>query len=202
MPGAVSLGGSGVYYRRSTNIGTVGIANWSACAWINITTKSDFAGVLSVTHSSNGRWNGLGFNNAVPQLLQVRDHAGSTPFASTPATGVWVFVAFSSGAASGTLSGYWKLPTDTSFTTQTRVNGVEASVQGEAALIGLIDLSSPTATLNGRVAAVKFWDNAVLTSDEFWQESGQYMPARLANLYAWYPLLSTDDDEIDFSGLG
>lgn len=55
--------------------------------------------------------------------------------------------------------------------------------------------------LNGRVAAVKIYD-AVLTAAEIAQEMRQIQPVRFANLNSWYPLWSTADDEIDYSGQG
>jgi hypothetical protein len=53
--------------------------------------------------------------------------------------------------------------------------------------------------LNGRAAAIKVY-SAVLSAAEIQQEMRQYLPARTANINAWYPLLSVADDEIDFSG--
>jgi hypothetical protein len=55
--------------------------------------------------------------------------------------------------------------------------------------------------LGGRVAAFKAW-TAVLSLAEIQQEMWFQRPIRTANLLAWHPMLSTIDDEIDFSGNG
>ena len=42
--------------------------------------------------------------------------------------------------------------------------------------------------LNGRMAVVKLWDGAVLTSGEFSRERLSVQPLRFTNLSAWYPM--------------
>lgn len=59
--------------------------------------------------------------------------------------------------------------------------------------------SSALASSDGNAAAVKIYD-AVLTAAEIAQEMRQYLPVRTANINAFYPLLTTADDQVDYSG--
>lgn len=54
--------------------------------------------------------------------------------------------------------------------------------------------------LNGCVTAVKLWTGVALTQAEMEAEMWTYAPKRLANLKAWYPLLTTET--ADYSGNG
>ena len=54
--------------------------------------------------------------------------------------------------------------------------------------------------LNGRLAAVKVWDGASLSVAEIQSERFFYRAVRRPNLWGEWPMLSTADDEVDFSG--
>lgn len=54
--------------------------------------------------------------------------------------------------------------------------------------------------LNGSLASVKVWTGAALTQAELEAEAFRYLPARTANLRAWYPLLKPET--VDYGGNG
>lgn len=145
----VGLNADTDWLNRTTNLGDVGIADWTACGWYYRQSSLTYAqvsdsGICAVSNSSNGRYVTLAFDNRFDDgsnddpYLCVEDQIGNTPFAALdqPPFDTWVFFILRSGPAAGTLTAEWSALGSGTWKTQTRTNNVEVSVQGEQFLLG------------------------------------------------------------------
>jgi hypothetical protein len=183
---------SGDTLRRTTNLTG---NTYTVMGWFKISVDTnDYSCFLSVEADNglDGHWY-VGTNGTGTTLISYNPSADG-PNGSSLTVGTWYHVALvRQGTGASDLIVY--------------LNGVQDTTHGggsndATAGVGIgCRVTDAFDSLNGCAAAVKEY-NAVLTAAEIVQEMRQYLPKRLANLNAWYPLLSTADDEVDYSGQG
>lgn len=97
----------------------------------------------------------------------------------------WVFVAITSTAA-GSVKCYWK-PVGAPQITLGVTQAVTAFVPVQLTVGSDGTGSSGNDFLAGAVAALKIWNNVILTQEELERESEQIQPIRVADLWDWWP---------------
>jgi hypothetical protein len=115
----------------------------------------------------------------------------------TPAHPGWFFTGFYSNGMSPV--SFCADEVDTSLTTQAG-SPTTAAPACDQIVLGDDDAYGPGEDLNGRLVGVKVWD-AALSQAECWAERFTLSPRRLADLWAWWPLLAAGD-YTDYSGNG
>lgn len=189
---AVRLDADADGFSRTT--GLPGITSFTMMGWFQpIVDENDETPLLfygdSSPYPAHFYSMGMGSDGVTLSLWNGTADAGSVVLTM----GTWYHIAFTvAGTGANQALGY--------------VNGVlemtnngSASVTNERIAIG--DNNETSEFLNGNVAAVKIWA-AVLSAAEIANEMRQYLPVRTANLNTFSPMLTTADDEIDYSGNG
>jgi len=111
--------------------------------------------------------------------------------AQVVATGTWYRMAVT---RSGTAAAFYSGPEAGALTA---ASGTLSRAAADTLTLG--SYYGINSNLNGRMAAVKVY-NAQLTAAEVEVETRQYVPARTANIFGWYPWLGPDTT--DYSGVG
>jgi Concanavalin A-like lectin/glucanases superfamily len=179
---------SGEYYSRTTSLPDM--YNCTLMCWWYLEAAAGVQAAFQFGNIAGDLDWELGVHGAGFLVLYLwRASGGTSVDGSTLTTGTWYHMALTSTTA-GTNS------------TKAYLNGVLDAQLTPSAGQANSELQFPgnvTASTNSRIASVKIWDS-VLTATEIQQEMRQYLPVRTANLHGFWPLLSTGDDEIDFSG--
>lgn len=188
---AIRKDASGDTISRTTNLPT--ITSFTIMGWFKLSVdRNTYSALLSFgTNSSSPYYSILTDGSGTD--LYVYNSSGLTTTGTSLTVGTWVHAALT---VAGTGAG------QVAFIR----NGVATSTHAGSATptAGIIVIGSTPSDndwLNGCVAAVKIY-SAVLTAAEIAKEMQQYLPVRTANLNGFYPMLSTSDDEVDFSGNG
>lgn len=168
------------------------ITSWSLMGWYQIETAAS-ASVLLLFGTVSSNVYALEFlGNGT--TLNIYNGNGNVS-GSTLTVGTWYHLALTcAGASSGQYLGYVNGVLDTTSTTN-------AGVAITADQVTLGSLTTNDLTVNGDLAAVKFY-GAVLTAAEIAQEMRQILPVRTTNLNSFYPLHTTNDELVDYSGAG
>lgn len=172
---------------RTTGLPT--ITGFTMMGWFRITAHTDYQTFLCYGDTSGSTYYDFGCNASEATALW---NGTGEDLGTTLTAGQWYHCAMTcAGTGAGQLNAY--------------LDGVL-----EATLAGAAGVSAETISvgndpsgeeLRGDAAGIKIWD-AVLTLAEIFNERRQILPIRTANLNSFYPLFSTADDEIDFSGNG
>lgn len=191
---AVRFDADGESYTRATGLGAVTV--FTVALWAKLMVDRAATSVLWQIDDGSGAsflrvtaWNGsaLAFQTS-----------GSTWFGTIGHTLVvdqWTFVGVSGTSNPGQARTAVRAAGSTTFAGG---SPAQTNVTVNATTLRLGDGQAASEWLNGSIAAVKVWDQA-LTRDELMQESWTYQPKRTAGLRGWYPLLT--NTLTDFSGL-
>jgi len=124
--------------------------------------------------------------------INLKNSVGETTGSANPGASTWFHVALTvNGTGANAASVYVDGVQDF------QMNGDTGVATGKI-WVGADPWGSEAETM---FAHVKIY-NAVLTAAEIVQEMRSARPHRTANLNAWHPLWSTNDDQVDFSGNG
>lgn len=192
---AVRFDASTENYTRTWSLGA--LSQWSCAFWGKISVdRNTWSTFLSIDNTTTSDYNVLQVDSDGTSLgywVAGGFHTNTTsPIALT--VGTWYFIACSVNGASGTLVAQAlnaASPTVVTWSTGQAISNATTLRLGD-------DMASEW--LNGAMAGVKIWTGATLTQAELEQERWSYLPKRLANLKAWYPLLTPST--VDYSGNG
>lgn len=187
---AVRFDASGDDLRRTANLPT--ITAFTIMGWFQIVVDRNAFSCFMAFGSNAGGGAYYALQTPADGTTLALWNNSSSVSGTGLSTGTWYHLAFTcAGTGAGQLLAY--------------LNGVlDITHSGNAGpSAGRIEIGNDLDSefLNGRAAAIKIY-SAVLTAAEIAQEMRQILPLRTANLNGYYPLFSTDDDEIDFSGAG
>lgn len=183
---AVRITSNAQAYTRTISLGSR--TAWSVTCWAKISTDTNAPTTLWAIDNGTGDYVGIR-SDATGTLMRVISDFGAHGSREL-AVGTWYFVAYSLGPSGGRLV---TCESDGEFTTTT--NGTPLTTNAANLRIG--EWATNGDVLNGCVAGFKFW-TATLSQAELEAEAFQYLPARTADLRAWYPFLSAGTT--DFSG--
>lgn len=176
----------------SRTSGLPNMNSFTLMAWVRIVTdRNDYSGFFYINDGIGNHFY-LGTQANGTTLITYNTTADSSN-GTNLSVGTWYHVAMvCDGTGAGNLRAYLDGVLDVTH----------ASSGSSAAATQLrAGNSAFSEFLNGRMAAIKTY-SAVLTAAEIANEARQILPIRTANLTGFYPLFSTADDEIDFSGAG
>lgn len=184
---AVRFDASTDSYSATTTWALGAQANFSMCCWVKITVDTNtFANIMSTDgDATSGSGIFLTFSGDGTSL-SVYDEGTSveTPSGLNATVGTWYFVGLAVAGTAGTI--YHKAAGAAALTTIAVTTAATHAVN--RFFLGNDQYSE---WLNGCVCAAKHW-TAQLSTAEMEIEASHYMPARFANLTAWYPLVQTD----------
>ena len=192
---AVRFDASTEFYSRTLSLGST--TQMSVTCWMKMvvdtgtfsTAWSLFNGTTDYCYLGSTLGGGVWRDMALFQ-------EGSAPAVGlrTLTLGTWYYFGITVDGSSATVIS--RAATDTSFASDTQ-SGVAST---NIVTLRLGDSPFGEEWLNGSLASVKVWTGAALTQAELEAEAFRYMPARTANLRAWYPLLKPET--VDYSGNG
>jgi hypothetical protein len=177
---AVALSASGQGYTRTASLPSFSSFTMMAWVWFN-DVSTNFHGIF--VRGTSDWWMvfidpGSGIN--------LWDGTSTFDLALNPSANTWHHVAAARGSGQSAvfLDGAVDFAFDASSVPTDKITlGNNAASEG----------------LDGRMAAVKIWDGYDMTQAEIRTEMRSYVPVRHANLHGFWPLLSTADDEVDYS---
>ncbi|MER7500460.1 LamG-like jellyroll fold domain-containing protein [Nonomuraea pusilla] len=191
---AVRFDADGESYTRATGLSTV--TTWSFSCWVKLAADRTTTTVLAQIDNGSGSgmfrinaWNGTALT------FQTDSGGWFGNIGLTLTVGGWFYVAVSGTSNPGQVRTAARAAGSTMW-----VGGQssQANVLFSAATLRIGDGQAANEWLNGSLAAVKIWDQA-LAVEELQNESWTYAPRRTAGLRGWYPFLSPSTT--DFSGL-
>lgn len=191
---AVRFDADGESYTRSTGLGSVTV--FSFACWVKLAVDRAATTVILQIDSGIGTsrlrlnaWNGSALT------FQTDSGGWFGTIGHSLVVGQWTFVGLSATANPGQARTAVRAAGSTTFAGG---SPTQANVAFNAATLRIGDGQAASEWLNGSVAAVKVWDQA-LTMEELQNESWTYQPRRTAGLRGWYPLLAPST--VDYSGL-
>ncbi|MET8866519.1 LamG-like jellyroll fold domain-containing protein [Nonomuraea sp. NPDC004580] len=192
---AVRFDADGESYTRTISLGTV--TNWSFCCWVKLAVDRAAATVLAQIDNGSGSsrfrinaWNGTAVT------FQTDSGGWFGNVGHTLSVGSWSFVGVSGTSNPGQVRTAARAA---GSTTWAGGQSSQTNVTFSANTLRIGDGQAASEWLNGSLAAVKVWDQA-LTVDELRQESWAYLPVRTTGLRGWYPFLAPGT--VDYSGGG
>lgn len=194
---AIRIDASADVYSRASNLPT---GDFTLAGWFyQSVDRNTFGAIFGLDNNNSAGERGymLGISGDGTSLQCFNFTDGGFGFSSTivnMSLATWYYGAIV--LSSTTLTGYVKTAAG-AFATQANT---QAGVFTRTHIhLGRTHISSEI--FNGRLAAVKLWD-AALTANELLMESMQHQPKRWANLNAFWPLISPDNDEKDYGPNG
>jgi hypothetical protein len=184
---AVRITSSAQAYTRAISLGSQ--TAMTVTCWAKISVDTNAQATLWVIDNGTSDYYGIR-SDATGTLMRVLSDTSASGSREL-AVGTWYFVALAVGPSSGRLVTY--AAGDTAFTTTT----YSATVTTFAANLRIGKWPTNGDVLNGCVAGFKLW-TATLSQAELEAEAFQYLPARTADLRAWYPFLAAGTT--DYSG--
>lgn len=192
---AVRFDNDGESYTRSTGLTTV--TNWSFCCWVKLAVdRAATTAILQIDNGSGTNKLRLTAWNGTALAFQTDGGGWFGTIGHTLVVGTWTFVGLSGTSNPGQARSAVRAAGSTTFAGG---SPTQADVTFNAATLRIGDGQAASEWLNGSVAAVKVWDQA-LTFEELQQESWTYQPKRTAGLRGWYPLITAFTT--DLSGAG
>lgn len=165
---------------------------YSVLGWVLLASDiNTYGGIVSLENSAGGPTCGL-FTKVDGTTLTCWDQAGNEPGIGSVSAAIATWYRFAITVGAGTTALY----VGTGAAALTKASAVQSQSTNPNRLC--LGTSLYNDWFDGRLAAVKVY-NATLTDDEVDLELGQYVPRRLADLVAWYPLVN---DVRDYSGQG
>lgn len=168
------------------------VTTFTEMAWFYITTDRNVVTIFLYKHNAGDT-----------QWIAVDTGADGTTLRLDTVTGVVV------GSALSVATWYHLalVKSGTSYTIY--LNGVSDVTATDAQAVNLItdwcigNVATFPNGLDGRVAAYKVWDGVALSPEEVRAEMWLQVPRRLANLYAWMPMVNgvVADNVVDHAGL-
>lgn len=191
---SVRFDADGESYTRSTGLGSVTV--WSFACWVKLAVDQATTTVLLQIDNGSGTsrlrinaWNGTA-------LTYQTDGGGwFGTIGHTLTVGAWSYVGISGTSNPGEVRSAARAAGSTTWAGGT---SSQTNATFNAATLRIGDGQAANEWLNGSLAAVKIWDQA-LSFEELQQESWTYLPKRTAGLRGWYPFLSPSTT--DYSGL-
>lgn len=197
---AVRIDGSTDILKRTATLPS--LTNFTACGWLYTTAIQNYWGCVfglesATTNAANQCL--LTWNDSNPGKLGISVGGSNPIFTTSPSVGDWAFWAIScAGTGTNQVTGYLLLPGATTFQT---VQGTRSAFTPAQMSIG--NDSFGDEFHNGRIDGLRVWD-AVLTSDELYQEVWSKRAVRRASLHLETPMADRTlaDNYIDISGNG
>jgi hypothetical protein len=186
---SVRFDADGEDYTRALTLGTQTAV--TVCGWFMLSVdRNTWSTIFSIDNGTSDNW-----------LMQTGSDgtAMTTVFDATAQQGIgsmtvgtWYFICL---ATSGTTGSIYYRTASSPTVMAVAVTSVTTNVNAATFRLG----ESPWGGewWNGRAAALRLW-TAQLSAAEAQQESTQYVPNRLSNLVAWYPLVRAETT--DYSG--
>lgn len=194
---AVDFTGSTQGLYRTTSLPSD--TNFSACMWWYQTgdggSDTYYNTIFSLEDSTTTDYRRLYYNQTNDRLGLEWDGSEYQSIISPVTNGAWHFIAVTcAGLTTGDIDSYGVELPDATFSTAS--NSLAADTFTEAYM--RVGIASSTNWMNGRVAALKVWDD-VLTEAELYNERWTYRPQITTNLHGWWPFY---EDTKDYSGNG
>lgn len=180
------------------NLGGAGHVNFALGGYFYLEEYNDSAGILALSHSSNGRTLNIGCDNnfPTPRVCQG-DQLGTTALGTSPPLNTWVYLEISSpNTTGGTVTLRWVELDGSTVTSSTRTNNVESSVQGETIFLNGGGANGFTGGL--RAAYVRAYSTPSADDATFLTRAAQ---STGSGCYLWWPLADNTDTS-DGSGNG
>lgn len=181
---SIDLAAANTNHYARTSFFSASTNSWTIIFWIKLDTNAG-AGIYRDCWAMGEGFMSVGmFGSNMNFGTSLSDFTGTTALS----TGVWYHMAWIRNG--NTKTGY--------------LNGVQ-ELTGSDAVGGSITLQTQfnagvSGVWDGAMAAVKIWDNVVLSVAEIIQEMRSYLPVRTDGLRGFYPFFNVGEDEIDYSG--
>ena len=192
---AVRFDASGEEYTRSLALGSV--TNWTVTCWAKLMVdRATTTAIWMIDDGSGGGYLRVTAWNGSALAYQTAASAWFGLAGQTLTVGEWTYIGLSSTANPGLARVRIRTAGSSTFVAS---SPAQSNVTFNAGTLRIAAGQAAGEWLNGSIAAVKVWDQA-LTVDELEQESYTYLPQRTNGLRAWYPLLRPET--VDYNGSG